>query len=403
MQRIDNRTARRIFMDRHALLEPPAGAARGADLAGLIHRLGFVQLDSINTVERAHHMILWSRRRSYKPPNLRPLLERDRVLFEHWTHDASVIPTAFRPYWQTRFRREHARLLAAYRSWQGDAFEAHLEAVLDHIGQAGPVVGGDLGQREKGQAGGWWAWHPEKTALEFLWRTGRLAVTRRDGFTKVYDLAERVHEPCEGVSDADLVDFACNAALDRLGFATTGELAAFWALVTPDEARDWGRRAAAAGEVEEIVIEGADGAPRRCLARPGLAQTAADLPEPPGHVRILSPFDPLLRDRNRAQRLFGFDYRIEVFVPEARRKYGYYVFPVLEGDRLIGRLDARARRADGCLEVAAFFPEAGIRLGKGREDRLAAELDRLAQFSGCETVARRDGWLRDPSSKAFEM
>ncbi len=394
---IDNTLARRIFLDRHALLEPPAGASRGAELAALIGRLGFVQVDSINTVERAHHMILWSRRPSYRPANLRPLLERDRALFEHWTHDASVIPTAFLPYWRARFRREHPRLLAAYRSWQGEAFEAHLESVLEHVAQAGPVAGGDLGEREKGSAGGWWAWHPEKTALEFLWRTGRLAVRRREGFTKVYDLADRVYPACEGVSDAELVDFACTSALDRLGFATTGELAAFWRLATPDEAKDWGRRALATGEVEEVSIEGADGATRRCLARPGLAEAARGLPEPPGRVRILSPFDPLLRDRNRAQRLFGFDYRIEVFVPEARRRFGYYVFPILEGDRMIGRIDARARRAEGRLEVAAFFPEPGIRPGKGREDRLAAELDRLARFAGCETVDFAADWRRMPA------
>lgn len=398
MIRIENTLARRIFLDRHALLDTPTGPARGADLAALIHRLGFVQIDSINTVERAHHMILWARRQSYRPANLRPLLERERALFEHWTHDASAIPAEFLPYWRARFRREHPRLLAAYRSWQGEAFETHLPAVLAHVERHGPVKGGDLGDRDRGRAGGWWAWHPEKTALEFLWRTGALAVTRREGFTKFYDVADRVYPPGEAVSDAELVDFACTAALDRLGFATTGELAAFWRLATPDEAKDWGRRALASGAVTEVAVEGADGTVRRCLARPDLSDSARGLPEPPGRIRILSPFDPLLRDRNRAERLFGFDYRIEVFVPEHRRRYGYYVFPVLEGDRLIGRIDARARRAEGRLEVTAFFPEPGVRLGKGREDRLAAELDRLARLCGCDAVDHARDWRREAAA-----
>ena len=105
LPRLDNQTARRVFLDRHALAEPPVGPAKGADLLVLIRRLGFVQVDSINTVERAHHMILWSRRQGYRPQNLRPLLERDRVLFEHWTHDASIIPTEHLHWWQDRFER----------------------------------------------------------------------------------------------------------------------------------------------------------------------------------------------------------------------------------------------------------------------------------------------------------
>lgn len=123
---------------------------------------------------------------------------------------------------------------------------------------------------------------------------------------------------------------------------------------------------------------------------------AADFPAAPNRLRILSPFDPMLRDRNRTERLFGFHYRIEVFVPEARRRYGYYVFPVLEGDRLIGRLDARARRAEGVLHVAAFWPEPGLTTPKRRLERLDAELARLARLAGCDRVVHAPGWLREP-------
>lgn len=397
--RLDNTTARRLFLDRHALIEPPTGPAKGADLLALIRRLGFVQVDSVNTVERAHHMILWSRRQGYRPENLKRLLERDRVLFEHWTHDASVIPVDFFPHWRLRFNRDAARIRQRYTDWQGTDFHARIEDVLVQIRANGPVGSGEVGEDEARGPGGWWDWHPSKTALEFLWRTGVLSVCERRNFAKVYDLTERVH-PAHASADCPdpqhTIDWACAEALDRLGFATSGEIAAFWAKVTPDEAKAWCVRMLASGAIEEIEIEGHDGSPRRCFARPGLTDLAAATPEPAHRLRILSPFDPALRDRNRTERLFGFHYRIEIFVPEAQRKYGYYVFPVLEGDRLIGRIDMKCRRADGVLAVTAFWPERGIRMGQGRIARLESELSRLGRFTACPAIDFAPGWLRPP-------
>jgi len=193
-----------------------------------------------------------------------------------------------------------------------------------------------------------------------------------------------------------VIDWACTAALTRLGFATSGELAAFWALIRPDEARDWCARALADGRIEEIEVTSADGRPRRAFAFPGLPEEAATLPTPSSRCRVLSPFDPALRDRNRAERLFGFHYRIEVFVPEPQRVYGYYVFPILEGDRLIGRIDMRARRTEGALHVTAFWPDVAGALSKTRAARLLAELDRVATFCGCERVTFADDWVKPP-------
>ncbi|SFG73056.1 hypothetical protein SAMN04488020_103318 [Palleronia marisminoris] len=395
--RIANPAARRIFLDRHALGEPPVGAARGEELLNLIRRLGFVQVDSINTVERAHHMILWSRRQTYRPKALGLLHARDRDVFEHWTHDASIIPMEFLPYWHLRFARDAERLRARYRGWQGPEFEVVLEDVIRHIAEQGPVGSGEIGERDEPRRAGWWDWHPSKTALEFLWRSGRLAIARRDGFAKIYDLAERVYPDVEPPSVQATIAWACNAALDRLGFATSGEIAAFWGMVRPEEAKAWAATALKRGEVEPVEVEGADGTLRRHVARPGLAEAAADISPPPNRVRILSPFDPMLRDRARAQRLFGFHYRIEVFVPEPRRRYGYCVFPVLEGDRLIGRLDARARRAEGALHVTAFWPEPGVTMPNRRLGRLDAELLRLARLARCDRVVHAPGWLREPN------
>lgn len=401
--RIANGTARRIFLERHGLAEPPVGPARGADLLALIRRLGFVQVDSVNTVERAHHMILWSRRRSHRPKALRLLHQRDRQVFEHWTHDASIIPMEFLPYWRFRFARDAERLRSRYRKWQGPEFEAILENVIRHVAEHGPVRSGDIGEREEPRRNGWWEWHPFKTALEYLWRSGRLAITRRDGFAKVYDLAERVYPDVDPSPPERTIDWACNAALDRLGFATSGEIAAFWGMVRPEEATEWTNAAARRGEIEPVEVECADGTLRRHMARPGLAETAADVPAPPTQLRVLSPFDPMLRDRNRTERLFAFHYRIEIFVPEARRRYGYYVFPVLEGDRLIGRLDVKARRAEGVLHVSAFWPEPGVSASKRRLDRLDAELDRLARLSGCNQVDHASEWLREPMVPLVEV
>lgn len=392
---LSNSDARRLFLHRHALLEPPTGPSRGADLLALIRRLGFVQVDSINTVERAHHMILWSRRQSYRPQHLTPLLERDRTLFEHWTHDAAVIPTDFFRFWKCRFARETERLRQRWSDWQGSAFHDKIEDVLAHVRAGGPVGSGEVGADELRGKGGWWQWHPSKTALEYLWRTGRLSICQRRNFAKIYDLMERVLPEAHALpapSDREMIDWACSAALDRLGFATSGELAAFWALAKPDEAKAWCAAARASGQIEEVAITCADGSLRRVFARPRLSEEIATLPAPAGRVRILSPFDPVLRDRNRAERLFGFRYRIEVFVPEPQRRYGYYVFPVMEADRMIGRIDMRARRADGSLGVRAFWPEPRVRLTARREARLTAELHRLAAFCGCSAVGFSEDW-----------
>ncbi|THD85344.1 winged helix-turn-helix domain-containing protein [Aliigemmobacter aestuarii] len=392
---ISNATARRLFLDRHALAEPPTGLATGEALARLIDRIGFVQIDSINTVGRAHHMILWSRRRGYRPEALKRAAEVDRALFEHVTHDASFLPIALFPHWRHRFARDRERLVDRWTGWQRDGFHEKFDDVLKHVADHGPVSSSDVGEGERRGSGGWWDWHPSKAALEYLWRVGEISVLRRDGFRKVYDLTERVIPPeflNARTSVEQTEEALCAIAMDRLGLATPGEIAAYWAAVPPEAARRWAMRELAEGRLVEADVEGADGRLKRAFLRPGTLD--APVPEPPGTLRILSPFDPALRDRKRAERLFGFCYRIEVFVPEPKRQYGYYVFPVLQGARIVGRIDAKAHRDAGALRVRAFWPEAGIRTGKDRRAALDAELDRLARFSGCDRVEYAPDWLR---------
>ncbi|MEM8537457.1 MAG: crosslink repair DNA glycosylase YcaQ family protein [Pseudomonadota bacterium] len=389
---ISNASARCIFLARHGLSDRPSGAGKGADLKAVIDGLGFVQLDSVNTFARAHDMILWSRRQQFRPKALQHLLHRDRQLFEHWTHDAATIPMESFAHWRLRFARDAVRMEARWKEWRRGDFTSKIDAVLRQIADHGCCTSGNVGADEARGSGGWWDWHPSKTALEYLWRSGQVSVVRREGFKKVYDLTERVIPPehlNRRFHEAETINWCCSGALDRLGFATHGELAAFWDHVTPDEAKAWCSAELADGRIVAVDVAGADGKLRRHYARPDLLD--AETPAVAPRVRILSPFDPALRDRKRAERLFGFHYRIEIFVPAAKRKYGYYVFPVIEGTRLIGRIDMKR---EGCvLAIRAFWPEKGIRMGTGRIASLKKELDRAAVFGGCDEVRYAAGWI----------
>lgn len=391
---LDNQNARRLFLDQHLLLRPGSGQGRGADLDDVLHDLGFVQVDSVNTLARAHDLILWSRRGQYRPKNLEHLVSRHRTAFEHWTHDAAVIPMQFYPMWRLKFAREEARMRERWPLGRREGWEAEIDAVRRHIADHGPACSLDVGGDERTSSSGWWDWHPSKTALEFLWRAGHLAICHRQGFRKFYDLTDRVI-PAEHLNsrkdDLEIVDWAMSEALDRLGFGTSGELAAFFEIVTRDEAKRWCAEALAEGRILEADIEMADGSLRRSFTTEAALDRASTLPDPSSRVRLLSPFDPALRDRSRAERLFGFHYRIEIFVPEAKRKYGYYVFPVLQGERIIGRLDAK--RIGRTLAVRAFWPEAGVRMGKARSSGLLAELQRVRTLAEVETVELSSRWL----------
>jgi uncharacterized protein len=390
--------ARRLVLTLQGLADPPRRPLTGDGLADLVERLGFLQVDSISTVARAHHMILFARSGSYRPELLRRALEDEVRLFEHWTYDvAAILPIRFYPYWKLRFERERAAVERRFRRWHGDQHQDELERVIALVRAQGPIMARDLADGRARPGAGWWDWHLGKTALEYLWRTGRLAIARRQGFQKVYDLAERVIPEAVRQSEEGheaLVDWACRSALERLGMASAGEIARFFGLVTIEEAQAWGARNLG-GAALPVTVGSANGAaPRQLLGRPDIAELLATLPEPPRRLRALNPFDPLLRDRNRLNRLFAFDYRIEVFVPAPRRKYGYYVFPLLEGEQLVGRLDMKADRQRGALDVSALWLEPGRKFSRGRLRRLEAELDRVRRFVALDAVRFADGYLK---------
>lgn len=389
LPRVPAATARRLLLGAQGLLDEPRRKATPDVLYDLIERMGFVQIDSINIIARAQHLTLASRLQGYRPALLERLLERERTLFEHWTHDASAIPTVWYPQWKPRFERYRLRVLE--HPWWLERVGPDPKSLFDHVRQRilheGPLMTKDFeDERPAGTDKTWWGWKPHKAALEYLWRTGELAIARRINFHKVYDLAERVlpaahHAPAP--SAGEHLDWACRTALERLGIASADELAGFWRAVSLEEARAWGERAAARGEIATVEVESEDGSrPRKSWAVADWQERAAALPQAPPRVRLLSPFDPILRDRKRTLRLFDFDYRFEAFVPGPKRQHGYYVLPILEGDRLVGRLDPKLHRERGLLEIKGLWWEPGVRASKGRQAALEAAVERLARLTG---------------------
>ncbi len=355
-------------------------------VAPLIGRLGYVQLDSIKIIERAHHHILYSRHTGYRPRHLDRMQAKAPTLFEHWTHDSSLIPLELYPHWRHRFAKSKANV-AAWRERFGD--DRVLKTVRDHIEAHGPSRARDFAHLG-GRTGPWWGWGPAKASLEWLWRTGELAVVARDGFEKIYDLTEHVIPETlreAKPSRADTHDWAHNAALDRLGAGTARMIADFWGHAEIPETAKWIEAEKKKGRLIDVVLEGAPGMRGfNAVARPDIEDQIAKLPPPTSRLRVLSPFDPILRDRARVERIFGFDYRIEVFVPGPKRKYGYYVFPLLEGSRFVGRIDMKAERDKDRLAVKALWMEPRLSLSKARAGKLERELARQARLGDVRDI-----------------
>ncbi|HJU53652.1 MAG TPA: crosslink repair DNA glycosylase YcaQ family protein [Pyrinomonadaceae bacterium] len=392
---INAEAARLLLMGAQGLLEDPARAASASSLRKLIERMGFVQLDSINVVERAQHLTLGSRLDNYRHAHFTALLEKERSLFEHWTHDASAVPTKWFAHWKPRFERDRERVMKNrwWRERMGNDAARVIDEVRGRVAREGPLRSQDF---ERDHTDGvasnaWWGWKPQKAALEFLWTTGELMVLRRDNFQKVYDLTERVlpaHHKAPAPDEREHIEWACRTALERLVVATPRELAQFWDAVDVSQAKSWCEEAQREGRIIAVLVEAADGSkPRQAFAEPNWERRLRALPKPPERTRLLSPFDPVLRDRARARRLFGFDYRFEAFVPEPQRQYGYYVLPILEGDRLVGRLDPKFERREGLLSVRRIYWEPNVRATRPRLRNLEKAAERLAQLIGASRVA----------------
>jgi uncharacterized protein YcaQ len=379
--KIPNRAARRLWLAAQGLAAPPTGPL---DVAALITRLGFVQLDTIQVVARAHHHILWSRNQHYREPMLNDVMARDRNVFEHFTHDASVLPMAFLPMWQRQFRRKKAYLEGT--KWFSSMLDAQGRAQIKvRITNEGPLSTHAFDTKVAGPKQ-MWARPPHKLALDYMWYAGELATCHREGVTKFYDLAERVFPAglrAQTHADDAQLDWLCHAAIDRLGFGTAADIQKFWDASDLSEVRNW----ASTAPLVEVSLEGADGTWTSALAPLDIEVRLATMPEATSRLRILNPFDPAIRDRVRLKRLFGFDYRVEMFVPAAKRIWGYYVFPLLEGDLFVGRIEVKADRAKGALSVLNLWVEPDVQWTTARAGKLEAELARMARFVGVDLCA----------------
>jgi uncharacterized protein len=377
--------ARHVLLHLQGLAAAPTRSSTRA-VQKLVERLGYVQIDSINVIERAHHLILGSRLDGYRHAHLAGPLERTRGLFEHWTHDACAVPTKWLGYWKHRFARYDDRVKrnAWWQSrFRGDPSET-IRKTLDRICREGPLKARDFEPPDDHESSGWWEWHPEKAALEHLWRSGRLAITKRERFEKVYDVFERAIPQASGTTpseDQEHLDWACREAIHRIGIGTVRELAHFFHAVPLADARRWCVDAVARGElIDVLVAPERGGKPIKCVALPDWKKHRCK-PDPT-RVVLLCPFDPVIRERARVERIFGFDYRFEAFTPAPKRVYGYYVMPILEGDVLTGRIDPKFDRAADTLRVRGPWWEKGVKADPPRRRRLSDALDRLAAQVG---------------------
>lgn len=378
---VSNRDARRLWLSAQGLAANPVGAL---DLPQLVRQLGFVQLDTIRVVARAHHHILWSRNQNYREPMLNTLMAKHRDVFEHFTHDASVIPIDFYPMWQRQFRRLEAQV----RGWEwhrGMLDAAGRNAIKDRIRAEGPLCTKAFDTKIEGPKE-MWRRPPHKLALDYMWYAGELSTSHRENFTKFYDLTERVIPDVHlsnVPSDEAQIDWLCWAALDRMAFGSEGDIQRFWEAADNAEVKTW-----VAGQtgLVPVEIECADRSWVSVLAPGDIEARLAEAPAATSRLRILNPFDPVIRDRKRLRRLFGFEYTVEMFVPAAKRRWGYYVYPLLESDRFVGRIEVKADRKAGRLDVLNLWPEPKVKWTSARAEKLEAELARLARFVGVDEV-----------------
>jgi uncharacterized protein YcaQ len=378
--------ARRVALAAQGFGRKRPRKATAGDLANLTDRLGALQIDSVNVLARAHYFPWFSRAGPYKKDILENLAYRKRRLFEYWGHQASFLPVSRYPLFGPRMRKfadpaldpDSIGAWGRYVKWARNN-DKMIEALYREISDRGPSTAGQLSKpRTKTRV--WWDWTDEKLALEWLFRIGRIAVHSRNNFERLYDLTERVI-PAQFLGDGpgreeaqrELLMIAARAC----GVATSDDLAEYFSIAKAD-GRPRVRELVEEGRLQEVGVEG--------WSKPAYLIPGTRIPMSIDARALVSPFDSLVWTRNRVERLFGFHYRIEIYVPAPKRVHGYYVLPFLLGDRLVGRLDLKADRAKGALLVQAAHQEDGedaAELGAAMADELAL----MAAWLGLDSIS----------------
>ncbi len=374
-------TARHLHLGAQGLLRPLGRRARFADIHASVRQMSLLQIDTINVVARSPYLVLFSRLGAYPTNWLEETLAAGE-LFEYWAHEACFIP--FEDYPLLRHRMlEPQRLGWKYSEQWVEAHQQEITDLLAHISENGPVRAADFAN-DKQTKPGWWAWKPHKRHLENLFSAGELMVVERRNFQRVYDLRSRVmpewNDEQHALSEAEAVLGMLNHSARSLGIFRANWLADYYRLKRAP-IKTWLEKAEARGDIVRVEVEQLG----EMWLHKDLLPLLEKMPTAT-HTALLSPFDPVVWDRRRALELFNFDYRIECYTPAEKRKYGYFVLPVLHRGALKARIDAKMARQSQQLVIRAFWLEPGKRVSNAFLEDVQKAINRFAQWQGASQV-----------------
>ncbi|RVD19317.1 MULTISPECIES: winged helix-turn-helix domain-containing protein [unclassified Mesorhizobium] len=379
-EKISLAMARRIALGAQGFTDPqPGGTPDRRHLARVLSRTGLLQIDSVSAVVRAHYMPLYSRLGPYPLSLLdNAALTRRRTVFEYWAHEASFLPVETWPLLRWRMQRaeQGEEMYLGLAKW-GREQRQMIDEIYNEVAERGPIAASDI-EGHKGN-GGWWGWSAAKHAFEWLFWAGRITTAYRRGFERYYDLPERVLPqavldlPVPSVEDAhrELLRISARAH----GIATYSDLRDYFRLA-PGDTKDRIEELVETGDLLPMRVEGWD--------KPAYLHKDARIPRKIEARALLAPFDPVVFERTRTEKLFDFRYRIEIYTPAEKRQYGYYVLPFLLGDRIVARVDLRADRPASVLRVHAAYAEAGAPPETAGE--LFEELKQMQGWLGLERI-----------------